>query len=528
MIEIKEGMNVYDEEENEYIITKLLSEKGGFAKVYLAERKDTREFFAVKVIKDLQDDCTINSFKNEAEIAMQVKSKYAIRYFYYYNGEGKWKLPPYIIMEYASKGTLKDVLIQRIQEKNYFAKEEMIEIMLQLAKGMKDINEKVVHRDIKPENILCTDLGYKISDYGISKYSNAITRAQGETLKGYGSTLYYAPEAWSGASGKNTIQMDFYAMGIVFYQISTLCYPYKLEDDETIREKHLWGQVEDIRKYNCEVPGGIEKLIYSMLEKSPQERPATWQEVIDVLENNLTFNVSKMDLYAEELLKLDNQRGIAEKRQQTVKEKYNNQDRENYMIIMNQIISKVYKPLSEYVDSYNNKCGKIGLNLSKNCYDEKRYFEFSLELANGNNIFFKFEVIDERNFKSPSIMPLTSEVPIARNAIIPIQHMGRKILAWGQVYSDVGIGFNILLVKQDETLYGKLYVLKYNSQIQNAAFSFARTLSELYRENKNGFKNARYNIECIAYEFEQIDMLMRMCSMFEKNSIKERNYIRFR
>ena len=54
------------------------------------------------------------------------------------------------------------------------SRRELVEIWLQLAKGLKEIHDKnYVHRDLKPENILITfNNEVKISDFGISTSLN--------------------------------------------------------------------------------------------------------------------------------------------------------------------------------------------------------------------------------------------------------------------------------------------------------------------------------------------------------------------
>ena len=98
-------------------------------------------------------------------------------------------------------------------------------MFLQLASGMKHINSILVHRDIKPDNILIVDDVLKITDFGLAKYAEATTRSV--TFKGYGTKEYCAPEVCK--NEKNTIYMDIYSMGIVFYEIATLKYRILLQ-----------------------------------------------------------------------------------------------------------------------------------------------------------------------------------------------------------------------------------------------------------------------------------------------------------
>ncbi len=106
---------------------------------------------------------------------------------------------------------------KRKKSESFFSDREIIAMYKQLICGMKAINENLVHRDIKPDNILIKDSMLKVSDFGLSKVVADKTRTG--TFKGFGHLLYMAPEGWT--MEKNTIQMDIYSMGLVFYEIAT-------------------------------------------------------------------------------------------------------------------------------------------------------------------------------------------------------------------------------------------------------------------------------------------------------------------
>ena len=156
--------------------------------------------------------------------------------------------------------------------------EELQQIYSQLVNGMRDINNKLIHRDIKLENILVKDGIIKIGDFGISKNISDATRTV--TFKGFGSAPYLAPERWRGE--KNTIKIDIYAMGMVFYQIATLLnYPYDIQKgtEDEYRNVHLYGSVINPRNYNKDLEFNIETIILKMLEKEPNKRFSNWDEI---------------------------------------------------------------------------------------------------------------------------------------------------------------------------------------------------------------------------------------------------------
>ena len=72
----------------------------------------------------------------------------------------------FIVMEFCSGGSLKDILAKRGKIEEVFIQA----IMRELLKGIKYLHESGrVHRDIKPANILLNDRGdVKIGDFGVS------------------------------------------------------------------------------------------------------------------------------------------------------------------------------------------------------------------------------------------------------------------------------------------------------------------------------------------------------------------------
>ena len=85
------------------------------------------------------------SFQKETNLVNVITSENIIRYLYVHDGNEFMEYPPYIIMEYTNNGTLRDLIDGQNGEQ--FDIEILKSIYLQLARGMKCINEYLVHRD---------------------------------------------------------------------------------------------------------------------------------------------------------------------------------------------------------------------------------------------------------------------------------------------------------------------------------------------------------------------------------------------
>lgn len=148
---------------NQYVVEEFLGD-GGFANVFRATSEG--ESYAIKVLIN-DNPKYLNSLKNEFDIASQISSEHAIKY-YYLNEHGQNDFPCFIIMEYANGGDLSKNLEMLKSIGASYATDKLFEIYMQLINGMIDISPKAVHRDIKPKNILISNGRFKISDYGLA------------------------------------------------------------------------------------------------------------------------------------------------------------------------------------------------------------------------------------------------------------------------------------------------------------------------------------------------------------------------
>ena len=355
------GTAIKDDKGNRYLLDELIGQ-GGFAYVFKAHRETDGKIFAVKtMLPSFGDPALAQSFQNEIQMAAKVHGDHIIRYEYVHNGSAFPEFQPYIIMEYADGGTLDKIIGNKKSIGKPFSNEELIAIFMQLAEGMRQINSALVHRDIKPANILLCGSTLKISDFGISKLAAEATRTQ--SFKGAGTLMYMAPEAWDWS--KNTIQMDIYSMGIIFYELAALRYPYSPipRTYEDCKSAHLFSPVTSIT--NSSISPSIISLINRMLEKSTKRRFSSWDEIIKMLESD-TVPASPMDRFVANAVAIQNAEDTARQKREADARRRQKEEEDSSKLISFQIKQTVLAPIETFVEKVNQQyAGERKLRLTQ-------------------------------------------------------------------------------------------------------------------------------------------------------------------
>lgn len=482
------GSVVKDDNENTYKLTEVIGQ-GGFGTVYKAIRESDSKLFAIKtLLQSFSSDDDFQSFKNEVSLAQIVSGENIINYEYVHNGETFNELPPYIIMEYANGGTLAQEIAKRIKNNNPYSKAELHKMFLELVNGMKIINEKLVHRDIKPENILISNGVLKISDFGLAKIVNDSTRSK--TLKGYGTVKYFAPEAWN--SEKNTIQMDIYSMGIIFYELATLEYPYliKNNDIQEYQNAHLYSSIKNARLLKERTTPEIYSMIIRMIDKATQKRFKTWDDILKHVDNFLVEKKDVLSSVVNRTVQVKTERDI--KRQQEIEaEKRKQEEISNFCkLIKSQFENDIYSILNNFVEEYNSTCSttdKCSLQYGYN-YDQQ-LLRYSLTIPTVSSIKIECKVVLENSCRHE----YTDYFGEERVMMFTPQLNNKNIMCFVDINNDKN-GFNLVLLKSDG-IYGDWYIVDNKNNLspfsrnrydyKNEPFSFS--VSEIM-EVKNSYE----------------------------------------
>jgi WD40 repeat protein/serine/threonine protein kinase len=140
----------------------------------------------------------------------------------------------------------------------------------------------VVHRDIKPANLLIDGRGILwVTDFGLAQ----VQSEAGLTLTGdvVGTLRYMSPEQALGKRGLVDHRADIYSLGVTLYEWLTLQPAFPGRDREELLRQVVSEEPAPPRRLNKAIPVELETIVLKAVEKDPEARYATAQELADDL-----------------------------------------------------------------------------------------------------------------------------------------------------------------------------------------------------------------------------------------------------
>ncbi len=261
---------------NRYEIISLIGQ-GGMAEVYLAYDHEDQQSVALKILshKLLEEKEWHLRFTREAKMMTSFSDTNFVKIFNY----GQDGDLSFIAMEYVKGSTLKSL----IQQEKYIMSKMASSLAIQIAAGLKTVHDHgTVHLDIKPQNILLDqNMVAKITDFGIAHAAISNHGSIDDTP--LGSLQYISPEQIMGepVSGRS----DIYSLGLTLYEMITGVLPFpKYKDDRQLIQLQLHNMPRRPRDIRPEVSQGMEDIILKCIQKHPDDRYQTMEDLILDLE----------------------------------------------------------------------------------------------------------------------------------------------------------------------------------------------------------------------------------------------------
>ena len=255
--------------------------QGGLAEVYRAQDVALGRLVAVKALRPeyVVDPAFLVRFHREAQSVANLMHPNIVAVYDFGQDQGR----PYIVMEYVPGQDLRALL----EQNGALSVRQAVDIGCQVCAGVGYAQHSgLVHGDLKPGNVLIRPDGQaKVVDFGLARaLGESAMDEDGELV--WGTPAYFAPEQATG--GQVSPATDVYAIGVILYEALTGQLPFDGDDSEMARQ-HLYETPPPVNRINPRVPARLAKIISQAMQKKPDDRFVTADDMGQALADARQF-----------------------------------------------------------------------------------------------------------------------------------------------------------------------------------------------------------------------------------------------
>ena len=255
---------------------------GGMSRVFVAEDTTLGRSVVVKVLPpEMASGVSIERFKREITLAARLQHPHIVPLL----SAGETGGLPYFTMPFVEGESLR----ARLARGEEVPLKAAMHLLREVASALAYAHRKgVIHRDIKPENVLITEQHALVTDFGVAKAISAATHADADGLTAVGVALgtpaYMAPEQVAGDPGTDH-RADIYAFGVIAYELLAGRAPFAGRTAQALMAAHVLETPEAISSRRVGVPAELSALVMRCLEKSPDDRPQSAEDILRRLDD---------------------------------------------------------------------------------------------------------------------------------------------------------------------------------------------------------------------------------------------------
>ncbi len=254
--------------------------RGATATVYLGHDPFTDRDVAVKAVDPgafadgESGKLSRKLFITEASLAGKLNHPHIVQIYDAVVGDEKKGEPSYIVMEYVPGGTLEPYAVPG----KLLPVADVVEMIFKCTRALDFAHRLgVIHRDLKPANILRGSEDGEGTDVKISDFGAALTVSSDQTqVAGIGSPAYMSPQQVKEHPLNH--QSDIFSLGVVFYQLLTGTLPFQGSNNFSIIYQIVNSDPQPPSVLRQEVPPSVDAIVAKAMQKSLDDRYATWNE----------------------------------------------------------------------------------------------------------------------------------------------------------------------------------------------------------------------------------------------------------
>ncbi len=272
----------------DYIITQRLGQ-GGMCEVYKGLEPSLNRYVAIKVmLKEMQTESALKDFLEEARVIARFRHSNIVPLY----SVGELHGLPWLAMGYIDGPNLEMYLYTQ----RPFTLDEAKDFMNQATSALQyAAKSNVIHLDIKPANFIRDPQNFiLLADFGLARRLTDIKSGALDDQELLGTPAYASPEHI--LQLKPDLRTDIYCLGVTLYQMITGDLPFNADDTEAVCRMHLMDPFPVEKAKDQGLPDGWINFIKKMMEKKPEDRFQTYEELRKGLENIDNYTDTKLHI----------------------------------------------------------------------------------------------------------------------------------------------------------------------------------------------------------------------------------------
>ncbi|KAJ3137212.1 hypothetical protein HK100_000789 [Physocladia obscura] len=244
----------------DFSVLKLVG-KGSFGKVVLVKKKNTGRVYAMKILtkKHIVARQEVAHTISERNVLIKAaNSPFCVGMKFSFQSPDKL----YLVTDYMNGGEL----FYHLQKVTVFTEEQAKFYACELICALDFLHrEGIIYRDLKPENVLLDSNGHvALADFGLCKENMTLSST---TSTFCGTAAYLAPEILS-SEGGYSMAVDWWSLGILFYEMTTGLPPFYSENTNVMYKKILHNQL----LFPIGFSRDAEAFVRALLDRNPTTR----------------------------------------------------------------------------------------------------------------------------------------------------------------------------------------------------------------------------------------------------------------
>jgi serine/threonine protein kinase len=268
-----------------YLILEKLGE-GGMSEVFKGIEPNLERYVAIKIMHrtNLSSPDVMANLMEEARAIANLRHTNIVPLY----SAGEEQGVPYLAMGYIEGQTLEDwIMAGRL-----LSPDEAMWFMRQAVAALEyAARSNIIHLDVKPANFMVdAENTVMLTDFGLArKQSEIASGAREDELQG--TPAYASPEHIM--QEKPDLRTDMYCLGASLFHLITGEFVYPGETTEEVCRSHVFAPfpIETLQRH--EVPIGWCGVIRKMMEKKPEDRFQSYDEISWALDNIHHFQYGK-------------------------------------------------------------------------------------------------------------------------------------------------------------------------------------------------------------------------------------------